>query len=211
MAEAKMASSKTKAQTTGKTPSSEAVNKKIEPVVQNAVKTRRKGFLSKLKADPSSDLQTVGEYVMLEIVIPAAKRTISDVVSQGVDKILYGDARPRRGRGGSGGSYIHYSSSSRYRDYEERRPRNISPRARKSHDFDEVVFDTYDDAMSVIEAMVDLVEKYDSVSVGDFYELAGLSVNFMDRKWGWVSMAQTKAIPVRGGYIVDFPETQPLG
>ena len=66
--------------------------KKVEKVIKGKAKTRKKTGASKL-ADVfiSEDAKNVKSYVIMDVLIPAAKKAISDIVRDGIDMILYGE------------------------------------------------------------------------------------------------------------------------
>ena len=76
--------------------------KKIEKVVSGEV-IRRKKPLSKRFAElfVTGDSRTVGQYILFDILLPAAKDTIADVVTQGIERTLWGEARSTSRRNGS--------------------------------------------------------------------------------------------------------------
>lgn len=191
--------------------------KKIDPIVQSEV-VRRKKPLGKrfVETFVGGDSKGVWEYVAFDVLIPAAKDTIADAVSQGVERMIFGDARStsrRHGRRPSEGPYISYNrySSSRHKDPRDERPRpQMSRRARASHDFDEIILATRVEADEVLERMYDLVSKYESATVADLYDLVGVSGNYTDDKWGWVDLRGAGITRVRNGYLLDLPQPEPL-
>src|SRR5690606_34216955 len=61
------------------------------------------------------DTHSVGSYLLFEVFIPAAKSTISDMISQGIERLLFGSSRVHPSAnhtyGSYGrGSYTSYSS-----------------------------------------------------------------------------------------------------
>ena len=66
--------------------------KRIEKVVAGPVKTRKKSKFSKFTEEfISEDAKNVKSYVFGEVLIPAIKKAISDIVTDGIDIILYGE------------------------------------------------------------------------------------------------------------------------
>ncbi len=59
-----------------------------------------------------------GEYVLKDILIPAIKNTLSDIVQNTLDIILFGETIGGRARRNNSQTYISYSS---YADDRERR------------------------------------------------------------------------------------------
>lgn len=185
--------------------------KKVEKVVTGVVKPKKKGEISKLTgAIISEDASSVGNYVMMEIIVPALKRAISDVVSKGVNMMLYGDTeRPRNGdrapasRVSYGKQYVR--ESDRRGDYEPRR-------ARSTYDYDDFVINDYGEAEEVKERMLEIMDEYGVVSVSDYYDLLGVtSGNFTDCKYGWTSLRTIDIVRVRdGGYMIKLPRATAL-
>src|SRR5690606_25223014 len=61
--------------------------KKIERVTTNEVVQRRKPLGRKIIENfTGDDVQSVGSYILMEVLLPAAKTMISDAASQGVER-----------------------------------------------------------------------------------------------------------------------------
>jgi hypothetical protein len=54
------------------------------------------------------------------------------------------------------------------------------------------------------------VSRYESASVADLYELVGLSSVHTDNRWGWTDLTGAGVSRIRGGYLLDLPEPEPL-
>jgi hypothetical protein len=55
--------------------------------------------------------------------------------------------------------------------------------------------------------MEELVDQFEVVSVGDFYELAGVAApNYTVNKYGWTSLRGAQVLRCRDGYIVKLPK-----
>lgn len=200
----------------------EEPEKKIEKVVSGTVQKRKPPLGKRVKAaflDGSTE--SVKDYVLLDLVIPNIKDLIADVVSGGIEHMIYGSNGPSRGRrsghrqGGGGGSRFDYAGVSRgpiqqYRGREEPR-QQLSRRARMTHTFDEVEFSTRTDAETVLTQMFDLLDRFEVVSVADFYGLVGYTPEFTDHNWGWTDIRGTLPRRIRGGgFILDLPPTEPI-
>jgi hypothetical protein len=192
--------------------------KKVERVVTGKVQ-RRKKPLGRRFAETfvAGEADSVGRYVLFDVIIPAIKDIIADVVSQGIEKMLYGEARSTSRRtgyrpGAAHVSYNRYSSSppwNRDRDKrEESRP--ISRRSRASHDFDEIVLATRAEAEEVLSQLFELVSKYEQATVSDLYNMVGITPAFTDEAWGWTDIRGVGAVRVSNGYLLDLPKPEPL-
>lgn len=187
--------------------------KNITPVTEGGV-TRKKKSLRKQFKDTfvAGDAKTAIRYVMFEVLLPAARDMVSDSVREGADKLIYGESRRRGSHTPPSGptghiSYNRYSSSgSRFSGP----TRAMSRTARAKHDFDDIVLDDRTEAEEVIDRLFDLVSRYESASVADLYELVGLGSTHVDHKWGWTDLQGAGVSRIRGGYLLDLPEPEPL-
>jgi hypothetical protein len=73
------------------------------------------------------------------------------------------------------------------------------------------VLDQRAEAEEVIDRLFDVVSRYGSASVADLYELVGLDSTHTDHKWGWEELTGAGVSRIRGGYLLDLPEPEPLG
>ena len=157
------------------------------------------------------DAQTVGNYILVDVLLPAAKDAVADAVSQGIEKMLFGEPSSRRGRGGSnrslGGasSHVSYNRYSGNSQIAKTGPKQISQRARANHDFDEIVLATRVEAEEVIDNLYALIDNYDVATVADLYGMVGQTGSYTDEKWGWNDLRGTSISRVKGGYLLDIP------
>lgn len=192
--------------------------KVVEKVVAGEV-VRRKKPLGKrfVETFMGGDAKSVWGYVLLEVLIPAAKDMVVDAGQSALERTFYGETRSTSRRtaarptGSSSNGYISYnrfSPTSPNGIREE--PRNVSRRARASHDFDEIILATRAEAEEVIDRLFDLVSRYESATVADLYELVGVTGNYTDDKWGWTDVRGAGVTRVRNGYLLDLPKPDPL-
>jgi hypothetical protein len=188
--------------------------RKIEKVITGEVVRKKQSPMRRFKDIMiGGDAESVWQYVTFDILIPAAKDTISDMVSMGIERILFGDVRSPSNRGrASGGGFTNYqnysgkSSSKPGSRYDRSDSRPMSRRSRAAHNFDEIILETRVEAEEVIERMAEYVERYDQASVSDLYQLVGVTGSFADEKWGWKDLRGASVTRVRnGGYLLDLP------
>ena len=92
----------------------EEEKKVVEKVVTGKV-SRRKTPLSKRLKElfVGGDTHSVGSYILFDVLVPAAKDTIADAISQGIERMLFGDARSSSRRTGLGprahGGHVQYN------------------------------------------------------------------------------------------------------
>lgn len=181
--------------------------KKIEKVVSGNVKVKKKNGVTKF-ADNfiSEDIHNVKSYVITDVLIPSIKRAISEMVTNGIDMILYGSTGGRSKRSSADRvSYRNYydrRDDGRYRDRDRVR---TSP-----YSFDDIVLDSRGEAEEVLARMDELIDQYGIVSVADLYDLVGVSGNYTDNKYGWTNIRNAEPIRVRDGYMLRLPKALPI-
>ena len=160
------------------------------------------------------DSDSVGSYILWDVLIPAAKETIADLVSGSVNMLLFGDSSSSRGsrRGKGKVAFKDYSTKISYKD-DDRRQRS----GRKSRKFaeDVLIEDTEDEsarkiALRIIADMDDMIQDYDRCTLAAYYEMVGCDWDYTDKNWGWTSLSGVKPRTVRGGVIIDLPELEQL-
>ena len=179
--------------------------KKIEKVATGKVKTKKKSGANKV-ADVfiSEDISNVKDYIIYDVLLPAAKKTISEIVSNGIDMILYGETRSKSR---SRGSKVSYSKYYEDRDDDYRR---TSRRRAVGYDYEDVILESRREAEEVLNRMEDLIDTYAVVSVADLYDLVGISGNYTDNKYGWTNLRTAGIERTRDGYLIVLPKVKPL-
>lgn len=185
----------------------EQEQKRATKVVSGSVKTKKKGAAGKM-ADVfiSEDVSNVKNYIFMDVLVPAIKKAISDIVRDGIDMILYGESgRSKRNSSSSKVSYAQYYD----------RDRDRGSRARSSSgnirfDFEDIIFETRRDAEDVREQMEELIDHYKQVSVADMYDMAGLTAPYTANKYGWLNIRTAEPVRVRDGYILKLPRPMPI-
>lgn len=182
--------------------------KKVGKVITGSAKSKKKGEMQKFaNIFISEDVGNVKSYIIMEVLVPAVKKAISDIVTNGIDMILYSETgRTKKSATASKVSYgkFYDRDSDRRRDYR-------SAGTRGGYDYDDIIFETRGDAESVLDAMNDIISQYGVVSVGDLYDLADVSTNnYAVNKYGWTDISGCKPVRVRDGYILKLPKALPL-
>lgn len=184
-----------------------AEREKKEKVVSGNVKTKKKKDISKFTdIFISEDAANVKSYILMDVLVPAIKKAVSDIIKDGIDMILYGESGSRR-RGSTNASYISYNKySERDRDYDRR----YNDRPKISYGYDDIMFENRGDAEAVMDRMDEVIDKYKMVSVADLYEFAGLRSNYTDQKYGWTNLGSAKIERTRDGYLLKLPKAMPF-
>ncbi len=180
-----------------------------QKVVSGNVTTRKKsGGKQFLDRFVENDAQTIGSYLVDEIIIPTLKDLFSNMVNNSVDMFLYGETgrtNSSRRRTNSHTSYSdYYRSGGRDRQAAGRRAEVRRPTV------DDIIFDSRVDAEEVLDTLLNDIDEYGCVSVADFYSAAGISNQWTDNKYGWYSLSNASVVAVRDGYSIRLPRPQPI-
>ena len=179
--------------------------KKVEKVVSGTTKRRRKSGLAKMSDTfLQNDVRSVWSYVVEEILIPAAKRTVTEAFHNSVDMMVYGEVRGRR-EGSSGSTRAAY-----YSFYDDKRGGNRErsagrARSRSAYGFDDILFASQGDCIMVLDRMDEIIQDTGAVSVAEYLELAGYDPEHTDWKYGWDSLRGAVPKRVSDGYIITMP------
>jgi hypothetical protein len=187
--------------------------KKVDQVVTGEVIRRKRSPFAKLTQNfVTEDSGSVIEYLLVEVLVPAAKSLVYDIFTQGLERKLYGEARPKSPN--QRGSYTNYAAKTRsgtgvrYNTGGTVTPLNRMQRV--NHDFSEIILERRSDAEDVLDKLRDLIGDYGMATVNDFYDLIGLTGEFTDDKWGWRDLRNARIHPTRDGYTFGFPKTSPV-
>lgn len=181
--------------------------KKVEKVVTGTVKVKKKNGIDKFaNVFISEDIKNVKSYILMDVLVPAIKKAVKDIVTDGIEMILYGESG-RSKRSSSGASYISYNRFSDRRDDDRRLSGSVT---RTGYSHDDIILETRGEAEEVLSRMDELISTYGVVSVADLYDLVGKSCNYTDNKYGWTNIRNAEPIRVRDGYMLKLPKALPI-
>lgn len=183
--------------------------KKFDKVVSGKVTLKEQNDIQKIANDfLAEDLKTVKDRIIAEYLIPMLKNGLCSIFNSAISIALWGDDRSRS-------SSTNYSSSSRqrnsydryYQDGQSSRPGTSGRPARTLQNLD---FEMRCDADDTLNEMYEALRKYKQVSVGDLWDMMGVSNESTDYNYGWYNLegAYIKGIP--GGYRLVLPRPIPL-
>lgn len=177
--------------------------KKVEKVVTGTVKSKKKSEVRKF-ADMfvSEDAGNVKSFIFMDVLVPAVKKAISDVVTSGIDIILYGESGRSKKSGIS--SRISYGSC-----FDRPRERELT-RTRIGYSYDDIILESRGEAEDVLQRMNEMAATYGLVSVADLYDLVGVTGNYTDNNYGWTDVKSASIARVRDGYLLKLPKALPL-
>lgn len=192
--------------------------KDIKAVVTGEVRVQKRPLGQRMAEMFTGDsAKGTWQYVVLEVFMPAVKDMVLDAVSQGAERMLFGEARSGVRRGGyrPGQGIAHTAYNRMYGNAtamprETAGPRTGITKPRGGHDFGEVILPTRVEAQEVLSSMYELLRTYEQVSIPDLYSLLGMEPTHTDFKFGWLSLEGSDIKHVRDGYVLVLPRPEAL-
>ena len=187
--------------------------KHITPVVRGKVQVKKESIGHKM-ADTflAESIQNTGKYMVNDVLIPAVVDTIVDALTSGISMLFKGSPTSRRSTYGRSGRSTDYTSFSRVKDNgRETRPTFTRDR----HGLLDIVMESRGDAIEVRTSLMDIMDKYQVVSVFDYYEMcgAGNQAEYTDRKYGWYGPWNENDLQItrdRDGFRIRMPRVEVL-
>lgn len=182
---------------------------KVEPVVKGSVTKQKPSLGSRFKKTfMPGDIREAKKYVLEQVLIPGLKNG----ALAAVEMIFFGQVTNRfsqRNTNRNNATNYSYISSNGVRV--ESRPQQISRTQRESFSFQNISFESFDDASDVVESLMDILEREGVVCVGDFYSLCGIQTEPTDYDWGWKTFKRLEPRRLREGYTIDMTPPVYLG
>lgn len=185
----------------------ESREKKVSKIVTGDVKVGegKNGIRAVADAFIKEDAPTVKRYLIFDVLIPAAKRTLLDLITNGARMSLYGSkGGPDNGKGTPGTKY----SYSKY--YESDYREETSSRYKDRPSYDDIVFSSAGEAEMVLDTMRQTLYEYGVISVLDLFDMLGKECDHTQDKYGWKDLRTASVQPVRDGYWLKLPKPRPI-
>ena len=170
--------------------------KEITQVAKSKGTRRRNKFISNVISEEAGDVKN---YIVMDVLIPAVKKTIVDIVENGIEMLMGTSGRSSSSR--SKGSKISYTS---YYD-DDRRSSRSGRRYDSTLDYDDIIFDTRGDAEVVLDSMFEVLDRYKVVTIADYYDLCGERCPHTANRYGWTDLSNASVVRIRDGYTIRLP------
>ena len=178
--------------------------KKFDKVVRGKVTLKEQNDIQKIANDfLAEDLKTVKDRIIAEYLIPMLKNGLCSIFNSAISIALWGDDRSRS-------SSTNYSSSSRQRNsydryYQDGQSSRPGPSGRPVRTLQNLDFEARCDADDTLNEMYDALRKYKQVSVGDLWDMMGVTNESTDYNYGWYNLDEAYIKGVPGGYRLVLP------
>lgn len=141
-----------------------------------------------------------------QVVVPTFKRGLVDFVQEGIERMV---SPGSSFKGGRGRAPIAYDKP--YRGSARSVVRTAPIKSEEIRDvFQQVYFGTRRDAETVLGRMMEQTVEFNQATVADFYHQLGLPADFAHNHWGWRDLHGVSVQYTTSGFLIDFPEPQPL-
>lgn len=183
--------------------------KNIQKVVSGSVKTKKPSSTKKVaNAIFAEDMSQVKEHIVWDYVIPYFSDFLRNLGISTIEAIF--------GRSGSRsntpGSHYNYNKVSIRND-----PRGNNQNGynrnynRGGYSVNDIVLDNRGDADMVLDSLYSIIKEYSIATIGDLYELVGISPQFTDQKWGWTDISGARVESAYGGgWLIRLPNPKPV-
>lgn len=183
--------------------------KRVKKIVKTPVKTKKNEMRRFADIFISEDASNVKNYIFMDVLVPAIKKAIYDIVTNGIDMFLYGGTgRSKNTTSGNKVSYRSYFDQKTAADPGYHGSENN--RSRGGLDYDDIVFGSRGEAEAAIQQMMDTIDRYTLVRVADLYDMVDLTAPITAQKYGWMSLKNAEVKRTRDGYILKLPRAVPL-
>jgi len=197
---------------------------KKEAVVSKVVKLQKKGLMERLVIGVlgPDGLPSIGKYLGHEVILPAVKNIVVDMVTSGINMAMYGQEGKRGNKppmhyGGPASNHWSKPPSTNYANrYQSQSPSfnqtpttyaTPVPRRIGGNFVDEYIIADRNEALMALDSLKDTAREYGSVAVADYLDLIGIEAAFTDNTYGWTHevLQQASVMPTRNGFILKLP------
>ena len=185
---------------------------KKEALVQSAT-VRKKGVVERLVGGllGPNGIRAIGRYVGHEIIVPMIKNAFVDSMTTGINMAVFKDQPQPNRRNNPGWNNRQHQNTNRVQYNQSYQSNQVnqyqSPNAKRAiYAIREAVFPNREEALMVLDNMMNEIDKYGQVSVADYYDWIGIGDStFADVSYGWDDLTRARVVSVRGGYAISLP------
>lgn len=195
----------------------EPEKRQLKKVIAGTAVTKKKGVGRRFKEVFFEDnADRIGEYLIMDVIIPGSKDLLMNLGSTFLERILFGEVRPRIANGRPTGILGTLGRNNYQPAGRPQTPRStstaiqLSDQARRSHDFGDIIIPDRGSADLVLMEMQQQILEYKVCTVAELLNLVGVTESFVDNEWGWYSLEGAHAKRVANGYRLILPPTEQL-
>lgn len=182
-------------------------NKPIERVTHGEIKFKKKSAVRQFFDQfIQEDGEKIKSYVLVEVLIPSIKNAISDIITNSINILFYGNAGKYKKNVADRVSYINYNAYNCSYNPTSQQPRHTA------FMFENVCYSTYSEATDILDRMYEILDTYGVVSVSDLNQLIGITGNYTDNNYGWKNLNRNNSYIIGGrdGFELNLPKPTPI-
>ena len=176
-----------------------------------AVIEEKKGWDKVANSFINEDKASIKNYIVFDVLIPAVKKTIQTIVTNGVSMLLFGEAADKRNTQDIPASRVSYRSY--YNDPQQSYFKNdrYYSRPQSMADYNNILLEDRGDCEILLDQMNATISKYGFVKVADLYDFVGLRSNYTDNNYGWTDLRAAEICRQSDGrYWIRFPRAMAI-
>lgn len=192
----------------------EQPNTKEQKTIQAGI--GRKTTWDKLKDSfINEDNKSVGDYVVFDVLVPAVKKTMVDMVTTFINTLFYGSGRAPQGQGGYPNGQVsynrYYQQSAPPRTYDTRYSTPANNSRLTVFDYRYLNWPSKDQADFVLNQLRDILITYSIVRVSDVFDLGGQQCPYTAERYGWTNLMNAQSYRGQDGlWYLDLPKAMPI-
>lgn len=185
--------------------------KRFDKVVTGTVETRQNNGRKLVGMLISDDAKNVGSFALMDVLIPSIKKAVVDIVTDGIQMIVYGNVQDGRKRNNKI-AYNEYWNEHRVRSYNgDRDNRGYDYHHTNRFEDRDILYDSAREAEEVRRHMLDALDRYRVVTVADLYDMSGLEIpSYTAYDYGWTKLHDIDIVRVRDRYMLRLPRALPI-
>lgn len=182
--------------------------KKVEKI-EGITVIKTSTFAKRLRASfVGDDKRGLGDYLIFDIIVPAVKNTLYDLITGGANRALYGTVRQNTQPGNQPGlGRINYNQISKVIVGGSQA---VQSGSKSASTYEDLLLPNRAQAELVLSRLDDIISQYNIATVTDLYELCSITGNFVDDMWGWTDLRGADIRPARGGFLLQLPPIHPI-
>lgn len=190
--------------------------KKVEPAELRGKVTIQKPTIGKRMHDAfiSQDFKTAAGGVVQDTIVPMIKRIIADGCSNMINRVLFGSKAQNNtsslfsntwrytGWGTGGINYSSISTGNAVQQTQQTTPGILN--------YSDITFTNREDAEDCLMTMKEILDRYGTVRIADFYEYLKIPTQSTQNNYGWKNLNSVEVEAFRGEWHLTLPKPIPL-
>lgn len=180
--------------------------KKVEPVIDRVPEVREQSNVKKFFNNfIASDVKDVKEYVVMKVLLPRVQAMLLDMIRNGAEMLIMGPNAARNRN-----NYNSYSRGGTIRQYDGGGSRPARQPGTTYVPYAEPLLESEEEALDIIDRMIDYVEEYPCLSISDFLGFCNRPQDdeYTYQNYGWTRETILSCRPEQipdGRFVIKLP------